>query len=332
MLSITLLSLGALGLVAAASDAPITTNNPLGATYMAMLPCSNSTPIRGSVLGTTNSNGSGIDFTVSLDHIPVTGGPYIYHIHQYPVPSTGNCTGTGAHLDPENRGEEPGCDITKPETCQVGDLAGKFPFLPSFLALSSPPTFVRNDLRKHSVSFPTGTSGHVLARKNVTADLHLRYLDLFVSSEPGTPAFFGNRSLVVHDGSGDRIACANFTALQAGVGGGGGGSGANATSTKSATAAKHSTATATETGAGAGTATCHGATAASTEYATAASATSTRHATTTSTTIDTGTAPAAVTPTASLNATAIHPFTGTAAAAKRLSAGAVLLAGLAFFL
>lgn len=183
-----------------------------------------------------------------------------------------------------------------------------------------------------SVSFPTGTSGHVLARKNVTADLHLRYLDLFVSSEPGTPAFFGNRSLVVHDGSGDRIACANFTALQAGVGGGGGGSGANATSTKSATAAKHSTATATETGAGAGTATCHGATAASTEYATAASATSTRHATTTSTTIDTGTAPAAVTPTASLNATAIHPFTGTAAAAKRLSAGAVLLAGLAFFL
>jgi hypothetical protein len=48
-----------------------------------------------------------------------------YHIHEKPVPSDGNCTGTGAHLDPYKRGETPPCDSSKPETCQTGDLAGK---------------------------------------------------------------------------------------------------------------------------------------------------------------------------------------------------------------
>ena len=29
----------------------------------------------------------------------------VYHIHQFQVPADGNCTGTGGHLDPTNRGE-----------------------------------------------------------------------------------------------------------------------------------------------------------------------------------------------------------------------------------
>jgi hypothetical protein len=49
----------------------------------------------------------------------------VYHIHAYPVPSDGNCTGTLAHLDPYIRGESPPCDPTEPQTCQVGDLSGK---------------------------------------------------------------------------------------------------------------------------------------------------------------------------------------------------------------
>lgn len=49
----------------------------------------------------------------------------VYHIHDAPVPADGNCTGTLAHLDPTQRGEQPPCDSTKPQTCQVGDLAGK---------------------------------------------------------------------------------------------------------------------------------------------------------------------------------------------------------------
>jgi hypothetical protein len=50
----------------------------------------------------------------------------VYHIHEKPVPADGNCTGTGAHLDPYKRGEVPICDAAKPESCQTGDLSGKF--------------------------------------------------------------------------------------------------------------------------------------------------------------------------------------------------------------
>ncbi len=42
-----------------------------------------------------------------------------------PVPADGNCVATGPHVDPYVRGEVPPCDNTQPETCQVGDLAGK---------------------------------------------------------------------------------------------------------------------------------------------------------------------------------------------------------------
>lgn len=61
----------------------------------------------------------------------------MYHIHEYPVPSNGSCDATGDHLDPENRGESPPCDASQPQTCQVGDLAGKhgnIPALPGFSA------------------------------------------------------------------------------------------------------------------------------------------------------------------------------------------------------
>lgn len=49
----------------------------------------------------------------------------VYHIHESPVPIDGDCNGTGAHLDPFERGEMPPCDPDLPQTCQVGDLAGK---------------------------------------------------------------------------------------------------------------------------------------------------------------------------------------------------------------
>ena len=49
----------------------------------------------------------------------------VYHIHQLPVPSDGNCTGTMAHLDPTQRGELHACEAAAPQTCQAGDLAGK---------------------------------------------------------------------------------------------------------------------------------------------------------------------------------------------------------------
>jgi hypothetical protein len=50
----------------------------------------------------------------------------VYHIHDKAVPADGNCTGAGAHLDPYARGESPACDSNSKQTCQVGDLSGKY--------------------------------------------------------------------------------------------------------------------------------------------------------------------------------------------------------------
>ena len=98
----------------------------------------------------------------------------VYHIHDQPVPSDGNCTGTLAHLDPTIRGEVPPCDATQPETCQVGDLAGKH--------------------------------GNI-----TTSPFQTRYLDLYTSTTTGATGFFGNRSVVVHTSNATRLTCANFT-------------------------------------------------------------------------------------------------------------------------
>ena len=79
---------------------------------------------------------------MNFANLPSEGGPFrmmhcssftfnhadcikVYHIHAYPVPSDGNCTGTLAHLDPYIRGDTPPCDPEEPQTCEVGDLSGK---------------------------------------------------------------------------------------------------------------------------------------------------------------------------------------------------------------
>ncbi len=96
-----------------------------------------------------------------------------YHIHVDPVPSDGNCTKTLAHLDPYIRGEDPVCDSTAPETCQVGDLSGK--------------------------------------HGKITADpFQVQYVDKFSSLKEGEGSFFGNRSFVLHFGNKTRISCASF--------------------------------------------------------------------------------------------------------------------------
>ncbi|KAJ4380726.1 Cell surface superoxide dismutase [Cu-Zn] 4 [Didymella sp. IMI 355093] len=160
-----------LSLIAAASavtaqsstivPAPVVTGNPKGASYVATLP-----------------EQTKYTFTVSISGLPAEGGPFMYHIHEKPVPSDGNCTGTGAHLDPYKRGEVPG-DASKPETCQTGDLSGK--------------------------------------HGNMTAqEWSKEYIDLYSATRPDSKAYFGNLSVVVHLSNKTRIACANFTQISAG--------------------------------------------------------------------------------------------------------------------
>ena len=58
-------------------DAAIVENNPVGVTYTATLPNSNTTGIRGYVSGTSNSNGTGVNFVVNLFGFPDASlGPF----------------------------------------------------------------------------------------------------------------------------------------------------------------------------------------------------------------------------------------------------------------
>jgi hypothetical protein len=96
----------------------------------------------------------------------------VYHLHVDPAEG-GNCTKTLAHLDPTARGEEPPCDPKAPETCQAGDLSGKY--------------------------------------GKITSDpFQAEYLDLYSSTKEGIGAFFGNRSFVLHYANKTRLTCANF--------------------------------------------------------------------------------------------------------------------------
>lgn len=49
-----------------------------------------------------------------------------YHIHEMPMQSGRGCASTGGHLDPYRRGSSPVCDSLEPESCEVGDLSGKY--------------------------------------------------------------------------------------------------------------------------------------------------------------------------------------------------------------
>ncbi|KAI4257130.1 MAG: hypothetical protein LQ352_001770 [Teloschistes flavicans] len=156
-------------------DAAIVTTNPPGITYTATLPNSTTSDIRGFVAGTSNANGTGVVFNINLSGFPDPSlGPFLYHIHDQPVPANGNCTATLAHQDPYIRGEMPPCDPTQPETCQTGDLAGK--------------------------------------HGNITTNpFQTSFLELYLSTVQGPASFFGNRSIVIHTSNTTRLTCANFT-------------------------------------------------------------------------------------------------------------------------
>ncbi|KAG7664684.1 uncharacterized protein J8A68_001780 [[Candida] subhashii] len=118
MISKLILSALALSAVATAADAPVSTDSPTNVEYVAQFDQLN-TNITGEV--TFQSNNGTVMVKVDFEELPKTGGPFPYHIHQFPVPSDGNCTGTGGHLNPYNGT----LNATTSAAKQVGDLAGK---------------------------------------------------------------------------------------------------------------------------------------------------------------------------------------------------------------
>jgi len=206
---------GALG------NASIVSNNPLGVVYIATLPTTEfNNPkdprgnIKGSIAATANPNGIGVSVSVSFSNLPTSGGPFLYHIHDAPVPADGNCTNTLGHLDPYIRGETPACDATLPSTCQVGDLSGKH--------------------------------GKIEQEPFVAT-----YSDDFATTIQGLGSFFGNRSFVVHYANTTRITCANFALAGSISPPSGSNSSCSANSTTTTTGTGNSTTIPTMTGTGA---------------------------------------------------------------------------------
>lgn len=174
-------------------NATIVSNNPEGVVYKAVLPevawFKDSFPagdnIKGEITAVAAPGGNGVVFTVKLSNLPKEGGPLPYHLHVAPVPASGNCTQTLAHLDPWQRGQNTTCNKALPQTCEVGDLSGK-----------------------HD-KIPTGGDG----------TYETTYTELYASTLEGIGAFFGNRSVVIHYPNSTRITCANFSKVEGGSAG-----------------------------------------------------------------------------------------------------------------
>jgi hypothetical protein len=195
---VALLSLALFTSAQTQGPAPLISNNPSMATYQAILDPQRSP--HGTITGVSGNNGTGVDFNINFFDFPDPNvGPYSkfplrltftanqsleYHVHVFPVPEDGNCSRTGGHLDPYGVTDGYICSSeTGLDKCQVGDLSGK-----------------------HG-PIDTATLG--------PGSFQVKYLDNFLSTTPGDLAFFGNRSIVVHDKEGKRLNCANFVAQTA---------------------------------------------------------------------------------------------------------------------
>ncbi|KAK4230644.1 hypothetical protein QBC38DRAFT_19985 [Podospora fimiseda] len=164
-------------------NATIVTNNPIGVVYKATFPekawfapaYPEGDNVKGDISAVAAPDGKGVVFTVKLSNLPKEGGPFPYHLHVLPA-TGGNCTTTLAHLDPFERGEATPCNKAALETCQTGDLSGKY-----------------------GVVIP-----------DAEGKFEATYTDLYSSTIEGLGSFFGNRSVVFHYPNKTRITCADF--------------------------------------------------------------------------------------------------------------------------
>ncbi|GEQ69825.1 hypothetical protein JCM33374_g3500 [Metschnikowia sp. JCM 33374] len=110
-------SVATFGLLALASAgaAPQVSDSPTDTLYKATF---NKT-ISGSV-SFSSKNGSTL-IGVNISNLPSTGGPFMYHIHEKPVPTNGSCAGTLGHFNPYNGT----VGAATPALHEVGDLSGK---------------------------------------------------------------------------------------------------------------------------------------------------------------------------------------------------------------
>ncbi|KAJ2079715.1 hypothetical protein H4R24_003581 [Coemansia sp. RSA 988] len=135
---------------------------------------------------TKTANGEGLQLSINATGLD-KGAEYPFHVHVNTVPSDGNCTATGGHLDPYGiktaAGDSYKCskkDISK--TCELGDLAGIFGNMVGDEEGNASGDFVATEL--------------AFGGKNTILD----------------------HSIVIHNSDGDRVACANIVAFVLGDG------------------------------------------------------------------------------------------------------------------
>ena len=58
------------------TDAPVVTNNPIGASYIAKLPSKEGSALQGTLVATSSPDGKGINLAVSFSGLPKEGGPF----------------------------------------------------------------------------------------------------------------------------------------------------------------------------------------------------------------------------------------------------------------
>lgn len=115
MVCVSKLSLLSLLSLVIADAAPEVSNSPTDVELQAKF----DTKISGEV--SFFSNNGLVEVSVDISGLPTSGGPFMYHIHQKPVPANGNCTATLAHFNPYNGTADGATDALK----ELGDLSGK---------------------------------------------------------------------------------------------------------------------------------------------------------------------------------------------------------------
>lgn len=100
---------------------PFANDSPHGAYFAAKF---DGTGVIGEVSFKGMKDGS-IEINVDLEGFPRIGGPFMYHVHEAPVPTDGNCTGAKAHFNPFGGN----LSATNPEELEIGDLNGRYGLL-----------------------------------------------------------------------------------------------------------------------------------------------------------------------------------------------------------